>query len=57
MQVCTQMYGRRPYGVGMLVAGYDVSACMCKATSTIQATSAVEEEGGGEEGGSGGRGS
>ena len=25
MQVCTQMYGRRPYGVGMLVAGYDVS--------------------------------
>lgn len=23
MQVCTQMYGRRPYGVGMLVAGYD----------------------------------
>lgn len=25
MQVCTQRYGRRPYGVGMLVAGYDVS--------------------------------
>ena len=24
MQVCTQLYGRRPYGVGMLVAGYDV---------------------------------
>ncbi|KAL5475561.1 hypothetical protein EMCRGX_G025391 [Ephydatia muelleri] len=23
MQVCTQVYGRRPYGVGMLVAGYD----------------------------------
>jgi 20S proteasome subunit alpha 6 len=23
MQHCTQMYGRRPYGVGMLVAGYD----------------------------------
>ncbi|XP_064397480.1 proteasome subunit alpha type-1-like [Halichondria panicea] len=23
MQVCTQFYGRRPYGVGMLVAGYD----------------------------------
>ena len=25
MQYCTQFYGRRPYGVGMLVAGYDVS--------------------------------
>ena len=24
LQVCTQRYGRRPYGVGMLVAGYDV---------------------------------
>lgn len=23
MQVCTQFYGRRPYGVGLLVAGYD----------------------------------
>lgn len=25
MQVCTQRYDRRPYGVGLLVAGYDVS--------------------------------
>ena len=25
LQFCTQVYGRRPYGVGMLVAGYDVS--------------------------------
>lgn len=25
MQHCTQVYGRRPYGVGMLVAGCDVS--------------------------------
>lgn len=24
-QYNTQMYGRRPYGVGFLVAGYDVS--------------------------------
>lgn len=24
MQVCTQRYDRRPYGVGLLVAGYDV---------------------------------
>jgi 20S proteasome subunit alpha 6 len=23
MQVCTQRYGKRPYGVGLLVAGYD----------------------------------
>jgi 20S proteasome subunit alpha 6 len=23
LQFCTQVYGRRPYGVGMLVAGYD----------------------------------
>ncbi|KAI8489419.1 PREDICTED: proteasome subunit alpha type-1-like [Branchiostoma belcheri] len=23
MQICTQRYGRRPYGVGLLVAGYD----------------------------------
>lgn len=23
MQVCTQRYDRRPYGVGLLVAGYD----------------------------------
>jgi Proteasome subunit len=26
MQVCTQRYDRRPYGVGLLVAGYDVSS-------------------------------
>ena len=25
MQYFTQHYGRRPYGVGMLIAGYDVS--------------------------------
>ena len=25
LQVCTQRYDRRPYGVGLLVAGYDVS--------------------------------
>ena len=25
MQIPTQRYGRRPYGVGLLVAGYDVS--------------------------------
>ena len=25
MQVQTQLYGRRPYGVGLLIAGYDVS--------------------------------
>jgi 20S proteasome alpha/beta subunit len=24
-QIHTQKYGRRPYGVGLLVAGYDVS--------------------------------
>lgn len=24
MQVCTQRYDRRPYGVGLLIAGYDV---------------------------------
>lgn len=24
-QINTQQYGRRPYGVGLLVAGYDVS--------------------------------
>lgn len=26
MQIPTQRYGRRPYGVGLLVAGYDVSS-------------------------------
>ena len=25
MQECTQSYVRRPYGVGLLVAGFDVS--------------------------------
>lgn len=25
LQVCTQRYDRRPYGVGLLVAGYDVN--------------------------------
>lgn len=25
MQVCTQRYDKRPYGVGLLIAGYDVS--------------------------------
>ena len=28
MQYSTQFYGRRPYGVGMLIAGYDVSTCI-----------------------------
>ena len=27
MQYSTQHYGRRPYGVGMLIAGCDVSNC------------------------------
>lgn len=27
MQVCTQRYDRRPFGVGLLVAGYDVRIC------------------------------
>ncbi|PWA24559.1 hypothetical protein CCH79_00011807 [Gambusia affinis] len=26
-QIPTQRYGRRPYGVGLLIAGYDVSFC------------------------------
>ncbi len=26
LQVCTQRYDRRPYGVGLLVAGYDVTS-------------------------------
>jgi 20S proteasome subunit alpha 6 len=30
MQVCTQRYDRRPYGVGLLVAGYDVSSLQQK---------------------------
>lgn len=25
LQTCTQRYDRRPYGVGLLIAGYDVS--------------------------------
>ncbi|MCJ8750351.1 hypothetical protein PDJAM_G00263130, partial [Pangasius djambal] len=25
-QIPTQRYGRRPYGVGLLIAGYDVSS-------------------------------
>lgn len=25
MQICTQRYDKRPLGVGLLVAGYDVS--------------------------------
>jgi 20S proteasome alpha/beta subunit len=33
MQVCTQRYDRRPFGVGLLVAGYDVSS---KAVSTMK---------------------
>jgi 20S proteasome subunit alpha 6 len=28
LQVCTQRYDRRPYGVGLLVAGYDVSSLL-----------------------------
>lgn len=28
MQMCTQRYDRRPYGVGLLVAGYDVKIYM-----------------------------
>lgn len=26
LQTCTQRYDRRPYGVGLLIAGYDVSS-------------------------------
>ena len=29
LQVCTQRYDRRPYGVGLLVAGYDVISFHC----------------------------
>lgn len=28
-QVNTQQYGRRPYGVGLLVIGHDVSSFLC----------------------------
>ncbi len=28
-QIPTQRYGRRPYGVGLLIAGYDVSTELC----------------------------
>ena len=27
LQTCTQRYDRRPYGVGLLIAGYDVGRC------------------------------
>ena len=30
MQTCTQCYDRRPYGVGLLVAGYDVIIVVVK---------------------------
>lgn len=30
MQLCTQRYDKRPYGVGLLVAGYDVSIYLIK---------------------------
>lgn len=30
MQTCTQRYDRRPYGVGLLVAGYDVRFVCCQ---------------------------
>jgi 20S proteasome alpha/beta subunit len=29
MQYQTQIYSRRPYGVGLIVAGYDVCGCGC----------------------------
>ena len=32
MQTPTQVYGRRPYGVGILIAGYDVSGKYLKKT-------------------------
>ena len=39
-QIPTQRYGRRPFGVGLLVAGYDVSfymvaMCICLLTENI----------------------
>jgi len=33
-QRATQMYVRRPYGVGLLVAGYDVSAAAAASATT-----------------------
>jgi len=33
MQICTQRYDRRPYGVGLLVAGYDVSTFYSQPTT------------------------
>lgn len=35
MQTCTQRYDRRPYGVGLLVAGYDVRFFYCCKASQI----------------------
>lgn len=35
MQIPTQRYGRRPYGVGLLVAGYDVSKSDCHLSCQI----------------------
>ena len=35
MQIPTQRYGRRPYGVGLLVAGYDVSKTDCNVSCWI----------------------
>ena len=38
MQECTQFMGKRPYGVGMLVAGYDVSGYYNLGYATNQRT-------------------
>ena len=35
MQVCTQRYDRRPYGVGLLVAGCDVSFALIFTMKTV----------------------
>lgn len=35
MQYSTQHYGRRPYGVGMLIAGCDVSNLLLETAGTV----------------------
>lgn len=35
MQVCTQRYDKRPYGVGLLIAGYDVSLYVLQNLSIV----------------------
>ena len=38
MQYSTQHYGRRPYGVGMLIAGCDVSNFILETVVTVHVT-------------------